>query len=245
MKSKRSIDQIARYIPNCQPVTNLIKSERGTFSERVRLVVIEQMVRALHYMHSNNLVHRDIKSDNVVYSATKEDVDLSKLELKLIDFGFSQVSKKGHLDLKDFVGTPYYIAPEIVKGKMYGSKCDIWSLGVLAFQLISGEFPFIGRNRAELFKNIKAGRYNFKSPVWDSVTPSCREFINSCLKVEPSERSSAEELLKCKWFELDRRSLQDYKDAFCDRLMSHLRQFERMNSLQWTIIKYMSQLNLL
>ena len=51
------------------------------------------MVRALHYMHSNNLVHRDIKSDNVVYSATKEDVDLSKLELKLIDFGFSHVSK--------------------------------------------------------------------------------------------------------------------------------------------------------
>ncbi len=93
MKSKRSIDQIARYIPNCHPVTNLIKSERGTFSERVRLVVIEQMVRALHYMHSNNLVHRDIKSENVVYSATKEDVDLSKLELKLIDFGFSHVSK--------------------------------------------------------------------------------------------------------------------------------------------------------
>lgn len=111
------------------------------------------MLRALNYMHLNHLVHRDIKADNVVYSSSPENentaknggpIDISKLEVKLIDFGFSRISVFGESKLRDFVGTPYYIAPEIINNKPYGFKCDIWSLGVLVYQLISGSFPFTG-----------------------------------------------------------------------------------------------------
>lgn len=73
----------------------------------------------------------------------------------------------GEEKLKEFLGTPYYIAPEIIKSKRYGSKCDIWSLGVLVFQLISGEFPFNGKTKTELFRNICSGRFTFKSKIWD------------------------------------------------------------------------------
>lgn len=147
-------------------MTHLIKNENGAFNEKLRIKIVSQILLALNYMHKNNLVHRDIKSDNVVYSASA-DADKDKLEIKLIDFGFSLQSKEGETNLKDFVGTPYYIAPEIIKSRKYGSLCDIWSLGVLTFQLISGEFPFNGRTRAELFRNITSCSYSFRARVWD------------------------------------------------------------------------------
>lgn len=133
-------------------------------------------------MHTNNLVHRDIKSDNVVYSADKAG-DLNNLELKLIDFGFSKMSMQGSKNLVDMVGTPYYIAPEIIEQMPYDSKCDIWSLGVLVYQILCGEMPFNGRSRAELFKKITSGRYSFKSKMWDYVSQDARGFIRDCLTV--------------------------------------------------------------
>jgi len=88
----------------------------------------------------------------VVYSANKvttlkeDSGDLSHLQVKLIDFGFSHVSVQGEAKLQGYAGTPYYIAPEIIKDEKYGSKCDIWSLGILTYKLISGEYPFTAPN---------------------------------------------------------------------------------------------------
>ena len=79
----------------------------------------------------------------------------------------TEITFKEAEKLKEFLGTPYYIAPEIIKSQRYGSKCDIWSLGVLVFQLISGEFPFNGKTKTELFRNICSGRFTFKSKIWD------------------------------------------------------------------------------
>lgn len=136
-------------------------------------------------MHTNNLVHRDIKSENVVYSDSgKGEQDFSKLEVKLVDFGFSRISINGTASMVEFVGTPYYIAPEIVNQEAYGSKCDIWSLGVLVYEIIAGEYPFQGRSRNELFKRITLGRFQFKHAIWDNVTPEARSFINMCLTIE-------------------------------------------------------------
>lgn len=92
----------------------------------------------------NNLCHRDLKTDNVVYSPSKCKDDFSALQLKLIDFGFAKGTKQDKKDLDDFVGTPYYIAPEIINNDKYGAKVDIWSLGVLTYFIICGEFPFAG-----------------------------------------------------------------------------------------------------
>lgn len=82
--------------------------------------------------------------------------DFSNLELKLIDFGFANINTNNNLN--DFVGTPYYLAPEIVLNKPYGSGCDIWSLGVLTYYIIDGSYPFLGTSRQELFDNITADK---------------------------------------------------------------------------------------
>lgn len=88
-------------------------------------------------------------------------------------------------DLKEFVGTPYYIAPEIILEQPYGSGCDIWSLGVLTYYIIDGEFPFLGKNRPELFGKITSGKpLAFKSSNWKYVGEHCKDFVMKCLTLD-------------------------------------------------------------
>ena len=84
---------------------------------------------------------------------------------------------QGEAKLLDFAGTPYYIAPEIIKEERYGSKCDIWSLGILTFKLISGDYPFGAPNCKVLYEAIKRGIFTFDSSIWARVTPEAKDFI--------------------------------------------------------------------
>jgi serine/threonine protein kinase len=147
-------------------MTQLFIKEKN-FNEMHRVIVIEQILDALHYLHSNDIVHRDLKIENVVYASDSKDSDFSRISLKLIDFGFAALSKLNQKQLRDFIGTPYYMAPEIVSNSYYGSEVDIWSLGVLTFYLIEGAFPFLGKARPQLFEVIKRGRVNFFSRNWE------------------------------------------------------------------------------
>lgn len=104
--------------------------------------------------------------------------------MKLIDFGFAKGSKSNTLDLDEFVGTPYYVPPEIVNGQKYGNKCDIWSLGVMVYYFVANDYPFNGKNRAELFDRISQGNVRFSHPIWKEVSNECKSFIQQCLTVE-------------------------------------------------------------
>ena len=94
---------------------------------------MKKLFSALNHMHSQGIVHRDIKPENIM--VTKED------ELKLIDFGLSKRNKSMDNKMQTIAGTPYYMAPEVLKGE-YDSKCDIWSLGVLLYVFMCGYLPF-------------------------------------------------------------------------------------------------------
>lgn len=111
--------------------------------------------------------------------------------MKLIDFGFAQKSSKNKKELKDFVGTPYYIAPEIITEEPYGSACDIWSLGVLVYFIVAGKYPFEGRNMKELFANICGAKLSFSEDVWKYISQECKDFIRDCFTVDQSKRPSA------------------------------------------------------
>ena len=113
---------------------------------------MDKLLRAMIHCHSINITHRDIKPENIMYGLDGE--------VKLIDFGLAkQIIKKGQ-QMHTIAGTPYFIAPEVLHGK-YGKECDIWSLGVVMFVMMTGGYPFTGRNRMELFNNIKTGVYEF------------------------------------------------------------------------------------
>ena len=105
--------------------------------------------------------------------------------------------------MKTACGTPGYVAPEILKGQKYGKGVDVWSLGVITYILLCGFPPFYDQNNSELFKQIKAGAYDFPSPYWDNVSEDAKNCIRRMLTVDPSKRITMAQLLEDKWLESD------------------------------------------
>lgn len=98
-------------------------------------------------MHKKNIAHRDIKPENVLMQSK----EVQKLDLKITDFGFAKFYDPRDGGLKESLGSPLYMAPEIVKNLAYDTKVDIWSLGVVAYILLSGKPPFNGRSKEQIF----------------------------------------------------------------------------------------------
>jgi calcium-dependent protein kinase len=118
-------------------------SANKTMNENMAAQAIEKNLRALIHCHKQNIVHRDIKPENIMYDSVGE--------VKLIDFGLAKQTTGGQ-KLHTIAGTPYFIAPEVLGGS-YNKECDIWSLGILLFVLVTGIYPFDSatKNRAEVF----------------------------------------------------------------------------------------------
>ncbi|KAF1795753.1 EF-Hand 1, calcium-binding site [Phytophthora cactorum] len=120
-------------------------------------------------------------------------------ELKVIDFGLSRMDdglSAGVMTTR--VGTPYYIAPEVL-GRHYDKSCDLWSIGVIMYILLCGYPPFYGDTDPEIFASVRAGRYDFDSPEWTNVSHEAKDLISHLLLVDPSKRLTAEEVLRHPW----------------------------------------------
>lgn len=147
--------------------------------------VAREILQAVHHLHSSKIVHRDIKSDNVL-------LDMSG-NVKLTDFGFCS-----HFSVRSMrqtvVGTPYWMSPEIINKIPYDEKVDIWSLGILVIEMVDGEPPYMELDPIRVLYHIAGkGRPYPKSP---GLSPELLDFIDRCLEVEPNKRASAEELLR-------------------------------------------------
>ena len=147
------------------------------------------MIEAVHYLHGRNIIHRDIKPENLLFVERNDE-----LRVKLTDFGLSTM-KEGRLTTR--CGTPSYCAPELLSGEGYGKAVDMWSLGVLTFIMLRGVLPFIGSDRADLFKRIRAGKYEFSGP--NQVSDLARDLVARLLKLAPMERYSTRETLQHPW----------------------------------------------
>merc|ERR1719396_323627 len=119
------------------------------------------------------MVHRDLKLENFLYD------DKGSSHLKLIDFGFSKIYD-AHAKMHVSCGTLSYVAPEVLR-KSYTNKCDMWSLGVVAFILLSGYMPFSGPDATQTH-NISMGKYNWKQDKWASVSQDGQDFVKALLK---------------------------------------------------------------
>lgn len=115
----------------------------------------------MNYCHSKGIVHRDLKPENILL---EPDLDMEKM--KIIDFGTAiPFDRRKGKHLTEMLGTPYYIAPEVLDGK-YNEKCDIWSIGVITFMLLSGKAPFYGDTDEKIYRMVKAGSIKFTHATW-------------------------------------------------------------------------------
>ena len=152
------------------------------------------MIRAIRYLHDHHIVHRDIKLENFLFETAHEDS-----ELILIDFGLSQ-NLYHNAVLLNRAGTPFYIAPEVMKGLGYDNKCDIWSVGVIAYMLLSGTPPFCGKTDADTMHAVQKGQLKFHLNLFANISIEAKDFIKQCLNRKVSLRPSADMLLNHPWF---------------------------------------------
>ncbi|KAK6588993.1 hypothetical protein RS030_243609 [Cryptosporidium xiaoi] len=122
-----------------------------------------------------------------------------KNPLKLIDFGLAKRITRTGGYLRTRVGTPYYIAPEILIGKGYDDKCDIWSIGVMAHILLSGIPPFTGNTDGEIIEKVKKGSIAFSEPIWNNISLRAKDFLQKLLNKNPNDRISAFQALQHPW----------------------------------------------
>jgi len=156
--------------------------------------VVRDCLRALRHLHEQGIAHRDVKPENILVTRAKAGEDDI---YKLTDFGLSSTAGKNPFTSK--VGTSYYIAPQVLSKQPYTSQCDLWSLGVVTFTILTGYPPFDGDTNEEIFKKILASDWRFHGPKWDNISQEAKEFIALLLAPDEEGRPTAAEALTHRW----------------------------------------------
>lgn len=172
----------------------------------------KQIIEGLVYLHNMNIIHRDIKAENILLhfdnEKDKDTMELSKATVKIIDFGFARYLHKNEL-ASSIIGTPLCMDPCILSAInnekiVYSEKCDIWSLGIVVYQLSIGVTPFQGNNVNELYDNVTKFNCSISHDI--KLSNECVSFINKLLTIEENKRPNAIDLLEEPFI------IKDYKD---------------------------------
>eukprot|EP00286_Rhodomonas_abbreviata_P019041 CAMPEP_0181309322 /NCGR_PEP_ID=MMETSP1101-20121128/11951_1 /TAXON_ID=46948 /ORGANISM="Rhodomonas abbreviata, Strain Caron Lab Isolate" /LENGTH=646 /DNA_ID=CAMNT_0023415797 /DNA_START=33 /DNA_END=1969 /DNA_ORIENTATION=+ len=172
---------------------------QGAFSERDAAAAFRQILEGIGHMHSRGIVHCDLKPENILYA------DETDRQIKIADFGFAQFlpgGADGCERLYKETGTLSYVAPEVLKGIGYGTKADMWSLGVILYILLSGIHPF-GRRRGEtdddVKRNIRGANFRFYPSHFANVSEEAKDLIKRLVVLDPALRLSWEQALEHEW----------------------------------------------
>lgn len=152
-------------------------------------IIISQLLRIVKYLNSINICHRDLKPENIM-------IDTKTLKIKLLDFGLS--SYFSNQSLVSPVGTPYYVSPEVLKGQ-YNKECDMWSVGVITYILLTGTPPFQGDSLPDIYREIMRFNIEFDEDEWNNFSIDAREFVECLIEPDIRIRMTPDQALEHSW----------------------------------------------
>ncbi|KAG9269619.1 caM kinase-like vesicle-associated protein isoform X2 [Astyanax mexicanus] len=189
--------------------------DQGNYTERDAANVIRQLLEAVAYLHSLNIVHRNLKLENLMYYTENNH---NKVVLR--DFYLSRFENGS---ITEPCGTPEYLAPEVVARHRYGRPVDCWAVGVIMYMLLSGNPPFYDETEEEntdmhnriIFCRIVAGDFEFDSPYWDDISPAAKDLVCRLMDVDQMLRITAQDALWHEWIAGNGASEKNLKDGVC------------------------------
>ncbi|KAL3830289.1 hypothetical protein ACJIZ3_019091 [Penstemon smallii] len=205
--------------------------QKGQYSEKKAAELMKTILQVVEGCHSLGVMHRDLKPENFLFDSPHEDA-----KLKATDFGLSVFYKPGQY-LSDVVGSPYYVAPEVLH-KYYGQESDVWSAGVILYILLSGVPPFWAETDGGIFKQIMKGKIDFKSEPWPHISDSAKDLIRKMLTRDPRSRITAHEVLCHPWI-VDDNVAPDR--PLGSAVLSRLKQFSAMNKLKKMALRVIAE----
>lgn len=152
------------------------ETKYGAIPEVNAKILVRQVLLSLNYMHKQQIAHRDIKLENILMTSAQPPI-----ECKLTDFGFASVLDDNHM-FKDSLGSPNYMAPELIMKKPYSESVDIWATGCVLYSMLSGLMAFDGDTKKELHQSICTELPDMKSGIWKRISKSCKQFITLMLE---------------------------------------------------------------
>eukprot|EP00878_Enallax_costatus_P017437 GHUV01018315.1.p1 GENE.GHUV01018315.1~~GHUV01018315.1.p1 ORF type:complete len:541 (+),score=186.60 GHUV01018315.1:610-2232(+) len=187
---------------------------RGSYTEATAAKIIADILRAVAQCHAKGVILRDVKPENFLFLSKRENSPL-----KMVDFGLAEYCKQGQV-LTERAGTPFYIAPEVLR-QSYSFPADVWSAGITAYQLLTGRFPWhadpdwldacqsetgvetqfgsMASSNKQLWRAIMYGKFDFEWPPWDNISVGARDLVQAMLTRDPEQRPTAAELLRHPW----------------------------------------------
>ena len=227
---------ITEYCPEGELFNEIIKV--GKFDEGQAAFIINQILKAVTYCHKMNIIHRDIKPENIMITNREKN---GCLQVKLIDFGTAKIFEKGVQENK-YVGSSYYMAPEVIKRK-YDEKCDLWSIGVILYILLTGRPPFDGNDDEEILENVKKGVYDKWAYPFPLLSAHAKDLIFKLLQYDPKKRLSAEEAIEHPWFKTAEFKKKDKVNTIspelAKELIHNMTKYRSDNMLKCAVIAYL------
>jgi len=186
---------VMEYMPGGM-LYDLLANE-GYFLERNASSIMKDILQGVACLHDHDIVHRDIKPENIL-AMNKQ----WPLRVKLADFGLADFvleTSFGDKCTNGMYGTPFFVAPEVIRGETYGPPVDCWSCGVLLYNILSGALPFDGNNIKEVLRRVRSGKYTFPEAEWRDISDSAKDLVAGLLEYDPKRRLTARAALQHEW----------------------------------------------
>ncbi|XP_034536156.1 serine/threonine-protein kinase 33 isoform X2 [Notolabrus celidotus] len=210
----------------------LLKRKKFFTEDETRHIILS-LADAVVYLNKRDIVHRDLKLENILVKNAPDEDEKGRINIKVTDFGLSV--QTGGVGIENIMteacGTLIFMAPEIMSGRGYTRWCDVWSIGVVMYMLLCGEPPFVCKTKTDLYKEIKHKEVQFTQTIWATVSDAAKNLLTLLLKVDPSYRMSASQLLENPWITGDT-NVSALTPNVLEMMRHHREQQERTGTLE-------------